>query len=224
VDGWDIAGASSPASVVGGDLFGYYESRMSTGQVAVAVGDVSGHGMPAALLMTLTVGLLGAESRSSDSPAQVLSHLDTALRPHCLRSHLNVAVCYAILHRDGTVRIANAGSIAPLVRWSEGRVEWLDAHGLPLGVELAQETVSECRIQLRAGQVLVMLTDGLLEAKNKAGEMFGFERFEQALSHAPREAVSSASAMHNYLLTALHNYITPVEPEDDVTVIVMSKH
>jgi len=218
--GWDIAGTSSPASIVGGDFFGYYGPFDSGARLGIAVGDVSGHGMPAALLMTLTVGLLGAQSRSGASPAELLAHLGTALRPHCERSRLNVAVCYNWLWDDGTVCIANAGSIAPLVRRADGNLEWVDVHGLPLGIELVGPPRVERRVRLEPGDALVMMTDGLIEAKNATGEMFGFARLEQALADVHR---ASAAAMQEHLLKALQAFIAPVEPEDDVTVVVVMK-
>jgi sigma-B regulation protein RsbU (phosphoserine phosphatase) len=219
--GLDIAGASSPASIVGGDFLGYYVSIASDSQVAIAVGDVSGHGMPAALLMTLTVGLLGAESRGGAKPADLLAHLGASLGPHCERSRLNVAVCYAWVRGDGTMCVANAGGIAPLVRRVDGRVEWLDVHGLPLGIELMTEPPVEQSAHLAPGEALVMITDGLVEARNEAGQMFGFDRLE--LASAPLDALSSAGAAQDYILKALHTYTAPVEPEDDVTMVVVVK-
>jgi len=221
--GLDVAGASSPASIVGGDFFGYYGPFESGARSGIAVGDVSGHGMPAALLMTLTVGLLGAESRSGASSAELLAHLGAALRPHCVRSRLNVAVCFAWLRDEGQVCVANAGGIAPIVRRASGRIEWLDVHGLPLGGELAQVALVECRARLETGDALVVITDGLLEAKNGAGQMFGFERFEQALASVSPGAVCGAAAVQAHLLKTLHTFVAPVEPEDDVTMVVVVK-
>jgi serine phosphatase RsbU (regulator of sigma subunit) len=175
--------------------------------------------MPAALLMTLTVGLLGAESRSAGSPAELLTRMGASLLPHCERSRLNVAVCYALLQSEGTVRVANAGGIAPLVRRVNGRLEWMDTHGLPLGIEFTGGPLVEQEVHLGPGDTLVMITDGLLEAKSEAGEMFSFERFE----HAVVGATLGAVATQEYILNALRAFTVPVEPDDDVTVVVVVK-
>jgi sigma-B regulation protein RsbU (phosphoserine phosphatase) len=217
--GLDIAGASSPASIVGGDFFDYH-TRLDEQRVSIAVGDVSGHGMPAALLMTLTVGLLEAESRDGSAPAMLLAHLDTALKPHCVRSHLNVAVCYARLQSDGALRVANAGGIAPLLRRAVGRVEWLEAAGLPLGIELQGTALRESETHLEPGDALVLITDGLVEAKNEAGEMFGFDRLEQAVASA---SAGSATVCQEHILKAMRVFTGSVEPEDDVTIVVVVK-
>jgi serine phosphatase RsbU (regulator of sigma subunit) len=217
--GLDIAGMSAPASVVGGDFFDYH-ARSDGRQVGIVVGDVSGHGMPAALLMTLTVGLLEAQSRDGTTPAELLTRLGGALKPHCARSRLNVAVCYIWAQTDGTVRAANAGSLSPLVRRAGGGVEWLEANGLPLGIELEDDAPGECETRLAPGDALVLITDGLVEAKNGAGEMFGFERFEQAAANAP---TGSAAAVQEHILQTLRAFLGLVEPQDDVTVVVVVK-
>ena len=151
----------------------------------------------------------------------MLAHLGDALQPHCQRSRLNVAVCYARLNRDGRVQVASAGSIAPIVRRADGAVEWIDARGLPLGIELERAPILERDTRLSAGDMLVLISDGIVEAKNQAGEMFGFERFEQAIADSsPRQG---AAAVHTHVSRTLNAFITPVEPEDDVTVVVLVK-
>lgn len=217
--GLDVAGSSSPASIVGGDFFGYH-SHPAQQRVSIAVGDVSGHGMPAALLMTLTVGLLEAESRDGVAPAELLAQLNAALKPHCARSRLNVAVCYALLQSDGALQAANAGGIAPLLRRADGRIEWLEANGLPLGIELEDKALCECEARLEPGDALLLVTDGLVEAKNEAGEMFGFERCELAVSGA---SASSAAALQEHILKAMRAFTGSVEPQDDVTVVTVMR-
>jgi len=220
VRGWDLAGSSSPARTVGGDWFDY--QMLEDGQVGIAIGDVSGNGLPAALLMTLTVGLVGAEARRAGAlpasrPAQLLARLSASLQPHCARSRLNVAVCYVLLMPDGQVRAANGGGISPLIRRADGRIEWMEACGLPLGIGLEGAASADCEARLESGDALVLITDGWLEAKDERGRMFGFERFEQAVAGAP---AATADELQASLLRAIHSFTAPVEPEDDVTIIV----
>jgi len=128
VPGLDIAGGSNPALEVGGDFFGYY--RRESSDLGVAVGDVSGKGLPAALLMAVSVGILAAEASRTGEPGAVLDHINTSLEYYTRRNRLNTALCYVMLSQEKRdsqttfrVNAANAGGISPLVRRADSRVE-----------------------------------------------------------------------------------------------------
>ncbi len=216
VPGLDIAGISIPAHEVGGDFYSYYTLE---GKVGIAIGDVSGKGMPAALLMALSAGILEAEAPRAVTPGQVLANTDRALRPHAARSRLNVGCCYiAVSYPAITLQIASAGMPAPLIRYKEGQVKWLDTRGLPLGVPDAPMGYIEVTQSLSPGDALILTSDGMLEAKNAYGEMFGFERLEAA---AASISTQSAQAMIDSLLAQMYTFIKPQEPHDDVTLVVV---
>jgi len=224
VFGLDIAGGSTPALEVGGDFFGYY--RRENGELSVAVGDVSGKGLPAALLMAVSVGVLSAEANRPDEPGAVLRHIDMVLEDYTRRNRLNTALCYVVLSRpeeDGQsfqVRAVNAGGIPPLLRTAEGRVAWVDASGLPLGIPGAEgATRAPVSIVLQRGDVLVLTSDGVVEAMNAHRQIFGFDRFEQAVSNSHPER--GAAAVHDEVLSEMRAFGAGVPPHDDVTLVVI---
>ena len=225
VPGLDIAGGSNPALEVGGDFFGYY--RRESSDLGVAVGDVSGKGLPAALLMAVSVGILAAEANRTGEPGAVLDHINASLEYYTRRNRLNTALCYVMLSqekRDGQttccVNAANAGGISPLVRHADGRVEWLDVRGLPLGIANANETsYAPQRTELQSGDLLVLTSDGVIEAMNAARQIFSFERFEQAVAES--KPVSSAASVREEILSKMRTFGAGVSPHDDVTLVVI---
>jgi serine phosphatase RsbU (regulator of sigma subunit) len=224
VTGLDIAGGSTPALQVGGDFFGYYWRE--NGELGVAVGDVSGKGLPAALLMAVSVGALSAEANRSDEPEAVLDHIDTVLDDYTRRNRLNTALCYVVLSRadsDGNsfqVCAVNAGAIPPLLRRADGRVEWLEASGLPLGIPNADGAIrTPARVQIQRGDMLVLTSDGVVEAMNARRQVFGFDRFERAVAASRPER--GASSVHAEILSGMHTFGAGVPPHDDVTLVVI---
>lgn len=178
--GLKIDVAFHPMRDVGGDF--YLCRVLPDGRQRVLVGDVSGKGAAAAMAATLLLG--AAEGRDADSPAALLLHLNRVLR----RARIGgFATCLcADFAGDGTVIIANAGHLAPYRRGEEVAV----ASGLPLGVaDRDDNQYDESRFSLGAGETLAFLSDGVAEARNPQGELFGFERTAQ-ISSRPAEEVA----------------------------------
>ncbi|HEY1011820.1 MAG TPA: GAF domain-containing SpoIIE family protein phosphatase, partial [Herpetosiphonaceae bacterium] len=218
--GAEVASHTQAAREVGGDFFTYH--TLGAGRHVVAVGDVSGKGMPAALLMAVSLASLQAAVSPELGPAALLGRLDEALRPYTASSRLNCALCYAEF-ADGELVVANAGCIPPLIRRAgapEGvATEWAEAGGLPLGVALGRGLgYRESRVGLRPGDLVVLSSDGIVEAQNRAGEMLGFERFEALVAAGP---VAGAQALLNYLQAALAEFMAGAEPHDDLTLVVI---
>lgn len=223
--GLDIAGDSQPAAEVGGDFYSYHTLGNRLG---IAVGDVSGKGMPAALLMALSAGILQAEASRAISSARMLASVDQALRPHAARSRANVGCCYVMVNLDGEptpanqsflFNIASAGMPSPLARYASGQTAWLDACGLPLGVPGVQADYAEVEQKLERGDALILTSDGIVEAMNARGEMFGFERFEAAVAAAPLR--ESAQAALDFVLEQMHTFVGSCAPHDDVTLVII---
>lgn len=218
--GLDIAGVSMPAIEVGGDFYSYHTTPH---YLSIAIGDVSGKGMPAALLMALSAGFIEAEAPRVASPAVMLANADRALRPHAIRSHLNVACCYVLASHNcpnnPTFRIASAGMPSPIVRHTNGQVAWLDTCGLPLGIPDVQPEYAEIVQPLLPGEVMVLASDGIIEAHTPHGEMFGFDRFEATVAAAPVE--QGAQAIIDFMISQMQSFIRPGTPQDDVTLVVI---
>ena len=222
IPGLDIAGVSYPAKKVGGDFYNYFAFDQT--HFGIAVGDVSGKGLQAALMMALSFGLISIEARRENTPSMLLSKLNADLRPHTQRNKKNTAICYLAgeFLCDGhenlwTIHVANAGMIAPLMRRRDGSVAWIEVSGLPLGMVSGMKYV-EREERLRQGDLLILSSDGLVEAMNVEGELYGFERFEAALASAPAD---SARAVQEYLLADIRRFLGEIELHDDLTIVVL---
>lgn len=212
-DDYDIAGATRPARQVGGDLYGYYVRP--TGALALALGDVAGKGMPAALLMSACATALAGTIPAGLAPSLTLSQIHQVLQPSVGRGQ-NAAVC--LVYLDGPrVRIANAGAVAPLVR-SRADVRMIDVGGLPLGTPLSSAMpYREVEEQLQPGDMLILSSDGIVEAMNDAGDLYGFERFEAAIASGP---LDSAQAMLAHLFADVTHFVGDTEMHDDMAIVV----
>ena len=222
IPGLDIAGVSYPARKVGGDFYNYFAVDQT--HIGIAVGDVSGKGLQAALMMALSFGLISIEARRENTPSTLLSKLNADLRPHTQRNKKNTAISYLAGEYlyDGnegawTIHVANAGMIAPLLRRRDGSLAWIEVSGLPLGMVSGVKYV-EREERLRQGDLLILSSDGLVEAMNAEGELYGFERFETALASAPTD---SAHAVQDYLLADIRRFLGNMELRDDLTLVVL---
>jgi phosphoserine phosphatase RsbU/P len=168
------------ASEVGGDLYQVYP-RVD-GSVMVLVGDVSGHGLKAAMLGTLLVGASNALAKENLTPAQMLARLNDSLYGHTDGGFATCLCC--LVAPDGRLNISNAGHLAPYRNGQEVPC----ASGLPLGLLGAAE-YDGTELQLGEGDTLTFLSDGVVEARNAQGELFGFAR-AQAISAEPAQKIA----------------------------------
>jgi hypothetical protein len=194
--GITVSSAFLPAHEVGGDF--YLCRALENGAQRVLMGDVSGKGVAAALTSAL---LLGAADRCDDlRPAAVLKELNAALRNSGIEG-FTTCLC-ADLSSTGVLLIANAGQLPPYRNGAEIEIPC----GLPLGVDAAAE-YAETSIQLAPGDRLTFISDGVTEARNAAGELFGFERTRQLSSRAAQQIADAAVEFGQ---------------QDDITVLTLS--
>jgi serine phosphatase RsbU (regulator of sigma subunit) len=194
--GITVSSAFLPAHEVGGDF--YLCRALANGAQRVLLGDVSGKGVAAALTSAL---LLGAADRCDDlRPAAVLKELNAALRNSGIEG-FTTCLC-ADLSSTGVLLIANAGQLPPYRNGAEIEIPC----GLPLGVDAAAEYF-ETSIQLAPGDRLTFISDGVTEARNAAGELFGFERTRQLSSRAAQQIADAAVEFGQ---------------QDDITVLTLS--
>ena len=187
VAGFTIESAYKPAGQVGGDFFQILPvvTGAARGSVLVIIGDVSGKGMPAAMTVSLLVGTVRTLAHYTQSPGAILAAMNARMLS---RSHGGFTTCLALrADPDGTLTVANAGHIAPYVGGEELALE----NGLPLGLS-ADANYAERTFALPLNQQLTLVTDGVVEARDGTGALFGFERTAR-LSLEPAGAVAETA-------------------------------
>ena len=211
------AGRCIPAGAVGGDYFGYFP-RGRDG-VDTLIGDVSGHGVGAALIMAEARTMFMAERLAAPSAAELLAKLNDLLHDDLECAGLFITACCAIFDAPTrTLSYANAGHPPPLLlRESATKCTRLDADGLLLGIE-KDVAFADMRVTLETGDIVVFYTDGITETENTAGEMFGIERLGQALTAHRRE---NPETVVSNILATLEHFGGGREHEDDLTLVVM---
>src|SRR5918993_3239155 len=181
LEGWQISPYYQPAREVGGDFYDFH--LLSEGRLGLVVGDATGKGVPAALVMSTTCGMLRAVSQAlvSSSPGEILERVNEALVPS-IPSNMFVTCFYAILDpTSATLSYANAGHDLPYLHRGRGEAEELRARGTPLGL-MPGMGYEEKEIELDVGEGVFFYSDGLVEAHNPEGEMFGFPRLRELVA------------------------------------------
>ena len=220
IPGIQVAGRSIPAREVGGDHFDYACAGPEHRNFCVSVFDVSGKGMQAAMTAVFTSGAYAGEVKQGESPARILTNLNAAVHARSQRGHF-VAFLLASLNLDSQlVTYANAGQTRPLLR-SNGSVQWLHANGptFPLGMQ-PQTSYADASVQLHAGDVLFLMTDGFTEAMNGQEEQFGGERIE-AVVKSLDPVTQSPSQMIAALTDATARHVGTAQQHDDMTIVVV---
>lgn len=199
IAGFALASAYQPAREVGGDFFQILPT--TNGGALIVIGDVSGKGMPAAMTVSLLVGTMRTLAHYTESPGEILAAMNYRMMN---RSNGGFTTCLVVrVDPDGRLTIANAGHLAPYVDGHEISVE----NGLPLGLE-ATASYAESSRMLGASQQLTLLTDGVVEARARNGELYGFHR-TAAIATRSAEAISLAAREFGQ--------------EDDITVLTLRR-
>ena len=215
LDGWRIATYYGPAREVGGDFYDFLE--LEDGRLGLVVGDATGHGMPAALVMATTRGMLRAVVQSLESPSEVLARVNEALVAD-IPSSMFVTCFYGILEPEsGRLRYANAGHNLPCRR-RNGQAEELRARGMPLGL-MPGIAYEEKEASLESGDSTLFYSDGLVEAHDPKGEMFGFPRLRELVAEHAGER-----SLVDLLMDELRSFTGDGwEQEDDITLVTLQR-
>ena len=210
-----VAGRSLPALEVGGDFFAYH--AFADGRLGVAVGDASGKGIPAALLMALALNTFETLVDTYDDQGALLNACNLSLAPRMQQSRQNTAFLSVVLDASGShAAVANAGLVSPLL-WRDGRVSYVESFGLPLGAT-SHARYSQQTVALQPGDCVLLLSDGIVEAMNSAGELWGFERLEATFAtHGARPPHELVDA----LLDAVRAFIVDAPQHDDMTLVAI---
>jgi len=227
VPGLDIAFATRPQNTVAGD---YYDAFLrpvpvqDTGKqpLLVAVADVAGKSVPAALLMATFQASLQALSATSGTLDEIILGLDRYCRAHSLDGRRFTTAFLAEIDVDTQdMQYVNAGHNEPILRRASGVVERLSTGGPPFGIPVFSQTVAPYpsgRVHLQAGDVLFIFTDGVVEAVNDRDEEYGESRLLHCIQSAPSE---SANATLNRVMNEVNAFVGPARQFDDITSFVV---
>jgi serine phosphatase RsbU (regulator of sigma subunit)/predicted ester cyclase len=218
LEGWQVSPHYHPAREVGGDFYDFFD--LEEGRVGVAVGDATGKGTPAALAVSASSSMLRAVAQAfgSASPGEVLSQVNETLVAR-IPANMFVTCFYAILDpKSGNLSYANAGHDLPYVRRGGGDAEELRARGMPLGL-MPGMSYEENEIVLDAGEAALFYSDGLVEAHDPKGEMFGFPRLRALVADHGKER-----SLGDFLLEELYSFVEEDwEQEDDITLLTLRR-
>jgi serine phosphatase RsbU (regulator of sigma subunit) len=217
LEGWQISPLYRPAREVGGDFYDFHP--LSEGRLGVVVGDATGKGVPAALVMSTTCGMLqlAAQALESTSPGEILERVNEALTVR-IPANMFVTCFYAILEPEsGSLTYANAGHDLPYLH-RDGAAEELRARGMPLGL-MPGMGYEEKETILQTGESALFYSDGLVEAHDPKGEMFGFPRLRELVAEHGEEG-----SLEEDLLEELYSFVGEGwEPEDDITLLTLKR-
>jgi serine phosphatase RsbU (regulator of sigma subunit)/predicted ester cyclase len=218
LEGWQISPFYRPAREVGGDLYDFH--LLPECKVGLVVGDATGKGVPAALVMSTTCGMLQAVARAlgSSSPGEVLAQVNETLFAR-IPPNMFVTCFYGVLDPEsGSLRYANAGHDLPYVRRRGGDAEELRARGMPLGL-MPEMNYEENEIVFDAGQTALFYSDGLVEAHDPEGEMFGFPRLRALVAKHGEKG-----SLGDFLMEELYSFVGEGwEQEDDITLLTIKR-
>jgi sigma-B regulation protein RsbU (phosphoserine phosphatase) len=213
--GFTVHAHFEPVAEIGGDYYDYIP--MPDGRTAVALGDVSGHGLPTGLLVAMVKAALSTLLEAGHQGAELFGRLNELIHRSTEPRHY---MTLALLSYDPRTRrglLANAGQLAPY-RISSGKVEALSLPGLPLGL-FPDRAFPAQEFAFSSGDILVFLTDGFVEAVDASDEPFGFERLEALLAS---HAAEGAAALRDAVLAAVGDHAGERPADDDRTLLVLS--
>ena len=209
----DLAAVSVPCRTVGGDFFDYLD--IGQGGFGFALGDVAGKGPPAALLAAVVQSHFAALAPLSPTPADALTRINGALLRRAVEARF-ATMCYGVLEPDGALHYCNAGQEAPLVISRSG-LRWLDTGGPVLGLLPGARYESET-LSLGSGDLVIVFSDGVTEARDMANEEFGRDRLIEAVHDCHGVA---PELVLDRLLSAVNRFAAGAPQADDLTILVL---
>ena len=225
----DIVCFSESAKNVGGDLYTYYgmqNDRTLISKHLVAVGDVSGKGISAALLMATCISHIDNTMKLNLKLPERMAYLDKLLVPFTKPQKQNCALCMVELVGVNTnhafAKVVNAACIPPYIKRKNGSVDWISAKGFALGQGIGgQFGYKEITVEIEKGDMLILVSDGIIEANNSKNELFGFEAFKQVLDSG---SGNSSKEMLTHIKKNISEFTRGYEQHDDMTIVVIRYH
>jgi serine phosphatase RsbU (regulator of sigma subunit) len=218
VPGVDIAFATRPAKTIGGDYYDAFR-RATDGPLLITVADVSGKSVPAAMLMATFQGSLRALAGGSGTLSELAVGLNRQVCANSQHGRFTTAFIAELDPATGDLRFLSAGHSPPILKRLDGKFERLDSENIPLGIEL-KEIYKTGVTRLEAGDLLVIYTDGVTEARNDDQEQFGEARLLSLLQAVGQEG--SAHTLSN-IMHVLDDYVGGAAQHDDITCLIVRR-
>jgi len=210
----EVAARFSPARTIGGDLYDFMSYSLS--RLAIVIGDVSGKGAPAAIYAALVNGILRSHAPIEPGPAEMLSAVNFSLAERRIEAQY-ICLLYAVWDdQRRTLQIANSGIPRPIYV-HDGTTETVEATGLPLGL-FDEAEHDELTFKAKPGDLFVFFSDGILDARNRAGDMFGRSGVERVIATCTEQ---SPECVVNSLFTAVAEHAAGEDTFDDQTVVAI---
>ena len=223
-DSLEFAVKYLPQQLIGGDFYDFF--KLPHGKIGVVIGDVSGKGIPAAILMALCQTKLRYIAMSGKSPAQTLCLLNSEM-VHAMRSDMFITIIYLVIDpKSGEARFARAGHEPPLLARadSDEAAQPLKSSGMALGMvseELFDEVMDDASFKMNSGDVLVLYTDGLTEAANPEGGEFTAKKLAQTISTLRSR---NANDLNDEIIKSVESFMGPGNKYgDDLTLLTVKK-
>jgi len=210
----DIAAKFVPARAIGGDLYDFVGYSLS--RTAIVIGDVSGKGAPAAIYAALVSGILRSHAPIEPGPAEMLSAVNFSLGERRIEGQF-VSLIYAVWDdRSRTLQVSNSGLPRPIY-FHDGKLEIIEATGLPLGL-FDEAEYDEFSFKAKPGDLFLFFSDGILDASNQAGDLFGRERVGEIVAAHPSASVDDVVKL---IFEAVNEHAAGGEAFDDQTVVAI---
>jgi serine phosphatase RsbU (regulator of sigma subunit) len=220
IPGYEIASHYEAAREVGGDFFDVFRLRTRAGRLAIVIADVTGKGIAAALLMAFARPLLHAAIDNTAAPVTALERTNRILVEEGGSSLFITALCAIVDLGTGRLRVGNAGHEPPLiVPAGDGPIRWLSGSGPLLGA-FTQLELSECVTDLDEGDLVVLYTDGVTDARAVSGERFGDDRLVGVVE---ANRTSRPTDLVRALADKVRDHQTGMPPADDVTIVAIRR-
>ena len=217
IDGYEFQGISFSCYEIGGDYYDFI--RLHDDKMLIALGDVSGKGTAAALLMSSLHAAIHAQVAARSPLAEIVRSVNQYLSENTPANRFVTLFIAELNPLEGTLQYINAGHNPPLIGRTSGAVEQLGSGGFPLGImPLAEYEIGETRLD--AGEALVIYSDGVSEAANLKGEEFGMERLSQVIN---KNLAASASGLRDKVESALSTFTQTAPAGDDITLVIVKK-
>jgi serine phosphatase RsbU (regulator of sigma subunit) len=216
VKGYDLSAFNRSCTEVGGDYFDVIETDSCVG---IAIADVAGKGIGAAMLMSNLQAMLQVRSAEAPDPGELLKKMNVDLIKRVGEGRFITMFYLALDPESGRIRYSNAGHNPPYLYSEDGKITELEVSGMPLGI-LAEIDYTSSETEIRPGEVLLLYSDGITECMNKAGDLFGEDRLKEVLAQS---AHGDAHSIRGAIFSAADTFRENEPYSDDMTLIVLKR-